>query len=359
MGKRTRPSQNYVLNERPLQRVRILRELGRIVPRQNFSYSPREARRTVGQMFGFKPLTPVAPNELSLLKMATRQTVARLADGYSRKVHNELSSQPGEFLRRVKVQEARQKLSDVIEYSPSLLSIQGSRDLDGYRAEVGFDVLKDATELHQKRKRPIRVLDVGSSTAIMAHDLKEKMGVNVEVHALSPENEPHFKAGPYHVLTAEYMPATFREKFDLIVSSRALEYSILPNLALQNIAGSLAPGGMAKLQWRPARARFDFPGQEKERFFTQYKKSKITPAGLGVILQSKEGGGIHRINPAETRKLVERGIEKYGWDALQTIAWCNEVAKLQRNPKYKVVVALYTPCAFGWSPSTILFERKK
>ena len=120
-------------------------------------------------------------------------------------------------------------------------------NLESYMALDGsaIPVLKLAHELLEKNNRPIRVLDVGANGAQMLYDLKRLLGHKVETHALAPFDEPHHKVDQYHMLIAERMPSEFRESFDLVVTRATLMHAILAHRALENIAETLAPGGIA------------------------------------------------------------------------------------------------------------------
>ncbi len=225
----------------------------------------------------------------------------------------------------------------------------GSRGLTGY----GFNVLSFMRKAREEKEGSIRVLDVGAGDAIMLNDLKRSMRHTVETHALTLQPVAQRRTDFLHILTAEHMPKAFEGKFDVIVSNRALEYAVLPHLALRNVALALAPGGRAALQWRPGRYRAsDALGNRVKSFFTSPQRLKPTPGALELIREAPD-------NTQTPEEIVEKGIREYKEDAGHSLAWLNEIARIRQTPGYKLYIQSYDASAFGWIPGLITIYRDK
>jgi SAM-dependent methyltransferase len=365
----------------PQQRRRLLKELGKDKPRKKFSVSPREIRRSVGKMFSFRPLTPLNAAELSLLKKHTTGYVERHVGYWDKPVLDLLSgksrleasygTQTGPFGKKTtkpRTSTLRKMFSDGKKFYAAVISNEkdahgvgsGSRGLKEYLKEGGIDVLNLAKSAHRQLGRSVRILDVGSETAKMLSELKEKLGSKVELHALNPVNTPREKGvDAYHMLVAECMPIEFRRKFDLIVSHRAMEYTLFPHLALRNIVEALAPGGRADLHWRGGRTYLRGKlSRQLSTFFSNYKSSKASTGAKQII---KEGMLLDNPNVtnAQVNEKIKRGLKKYGVSARQNLAWCNEIARLRNSPNFNVKIESWTIADFGRAPRRISIERTR
>lgn len=353
----------------PQQRRRLVRELG-VGRKRRFSVSPSEVRHCVGKMFGFKPLTPLSQAELSILKRfvkarvhdfisVTNKAALQLLSGEKRvqkylfdeRILPEKKSASQQLVREMFSKGAEYKRPVVDNYIGESYALgYTSRGLRDYKKVHGIDVLKLAEEMQQAKGKPIRVLDVGSATAKMLSELKGAMGNKVETHALSLEDEPREKVDCYHMLSAEYLPKAFRRRFDLILSYRALEYGIFPQIGLRNIAESLAQGGKAFVQWIPSSSGRNLSAdsmQAVEKFFSTYPASKIT-AGARQIMQE----GTHYPD-----RLTGRIVLEYDWYEKQIIAWCNEIAMLRKSKNIKVEAIKWSKLPIGWIPYEVSIER--
>ena len=232
----------------------------------------RIPKRAASRLFCFEPLVSLSGNEETALKAAAGKIMAENYTSYVKKANNLLSgiAKVGTDLdgkddwQLATRKEIAHMLSgkdfagDVRTWPPTgggwgttardtHFSGYCTGNLENYMAEDGsaIPVLKLAHELCAKNSRPIRVLDVGANGAQMLYDLKRLMGHKVETHALAPFDEPHHKVDQYHMLIAERMPSEFRESFDFVVTRATLMHATLAHRALENIAETLAPGGIA------------------------------------------------------------------------------------------------------------------
>jgi SAM-dependent methyltransferase len=137
-------------------------------------------------------------------------------------------------------------------YKTEGLSYYWSRGLKDYREEHRVPV-DDIIKRLSAGKSNLQILDLGSMTSQMLSEVKDIFKDTIVTHGLSPLHCPQYKVDHFHCLYGEYLPKSFANKFDLIVSQRAIEYAMFPDLILENIVQSLAPGGEAYLQWQPGR----------------------------------------------------------------------------------------------------------
>ena len=78
-------------------------------------------------------------------------------------------------------------------------------------------------------------------------DMK-KIDPDLETHGITQEQEPAmFEADFFHYLSAERMPADFRNKFHFINSQISFRYFLFQHIALRNTVLALAKGGFARL----------------------------------------------------------------------------------------------------------------
>lgn len=400
-GRLQRKKGEYSPGQGPQQRRRLLKELGRKCPRKKFSVSPRDVRRNVGKIFGFSPLTPVSGTQLSLLKQNTRLSVLTRFKNYNKTAKALISGDTllattpanlADNFVKPRVSTIRKFFTDEKTYRRKLKETEfhvttkgmlgsgsekkgiyvttvgrfgdGSRGLRIYKNEGGIDVLSLVKKAYAKKGSKIQFLDVGSATARAVSQLKKRMGEKVETHALTPLDEPRAKGvDVYHQVVAEYLPASFRRKFDVIVSHRALEYTLFPDIALRNISQSLAPGGQAHLQWRGGRVYFEKElFKPAEKFFKTYKNAKVSAGAIQLVKDAAQvGRDVDRriLTTDEARQVIESGLENYGLTARIILSWYNEVAKLKRSPNFDVKILVWSAAAFGRTPDHLLIERKK
>jgi SAM-dependent methyltransferase len=365
----------------PQQRRRLLKDLA--VPRKSGrrmpSYSRPHARKLTGKMFGFEPLVPLDLKRLSLLKrLAIEQNLellisdAKIARGLLYGTDRGDRYTIGENERQAGRQEVIGLFADARQAQETVLSIaslkgsggivrpffRGTRGLEGYLVEGGMGVLEIAKQIRERQGRKIRFLDVGHHTGRVASELKKELGEEVETHTLSPIETAKFPGvDNYHRLFAEFLPKEFRRHFDVIVSVRALEYSLFPDAGIRNIAEALAPGGRAVINW--------FPG----RFYAG--RSSKSKNGMPVAEHVRAFEGI-RLTP-EGKRIMQRSANVFGSEGSldeflrlnggfflnQSIAWCNELGRLAADPELKVSFVEHVSDEAGLVPSLVVIERKR
>ncbi|MCX6802149.1 MAG: methyltransferase domain-containing protein [Candidatus Diapherotrites archaeon] len=367
----------------PQQRRRLLR--GVAVPRKSRevpSYSYSDARKLAAKMLGFEPLTPLSRERLSLLKqLAIEKTLHELesnsteARGLLYGVERGHYYGIGNETRRAERKEVIGLFTDAKKERTTTVSLinlrsgvqadrslETNRGLQDYADDVGIDVVKHAKEVRSAQGRKIRFLDVGHHTGRVASELKSEMGAEVETHTLSPLDHARYPGvDAYHMLYAECLPKEFRRHFDLVVSSRALEYSLFPDSAIRNIAESLAPGGRAVIQWRSGRfvrhdsnkGLFFYPPAEK--YQAPFKGIKLTPAGRKVMQESIDA---FKVN-ITIDELLWRFDPLKQFFKEQAIAWCNELGRLRADPDLTVRFEDYGSDMGGFTPYRVFIERKR
>ena len=351
-------------------------------PTKNKFYATKKTvERAVKDIFDFKPLVSISLGEKELLQAHTNNELDHAYRHYVNLANGLLSGKVtiGEMLtgnyQIATREEAVKALSDghVFTFSARKvgcgefqgLGIYGSGGLDRYLNEGGLDILNDAEKIYADKNRAIRVLDVGSATAIMLFELKEKMGARVETHALSPTDEPHCKVDYSHVLTAEYLPMEFSKYFDLITSHRALEYSIFPHLALRSITRALAPGGRAILDWR-ARRLVELDAGDNYRNVDKKKMDAVLVESLGesypkdaiAILEQFFAKYEKEFIDPDMQKLLAYLSDKYPVSTKSILAWCNEISKIGKQKEFEVSIRRWTYEGV-WVPSTLHIKKKE
>jgi ubiquinone/menaquinone biosynthesis C-methylase UbiE len=360
------------------QRRRLLKKIGQEKIGQRPFVSPRDVRRSVGKMFGFTPITAVTGLERSLLKKLSAWGIRESMKKQNQVALGLASGQLGlkkvtSKGRGIKTTSAAMRtfFSDgkaikelkVIQRKPGANSSSitpGSRGLKGYLHEGGIDVLKMAREQHRQTGRPVAVLDVGSATAKMLSELKQKMGNKVETHALTPIDLPRERGvDAYHMLTAEYLPQALKGKFGVIVSNRALEYVPMVGVAVKNIAECLAPGGVAKIEFRSARLY----GSTKEhltllrKILLSPRYSVVTPRAKRLLVEGVKFLKGVELTPKQLKEWLGK-ISGQGWFG-RNMAYLDAIAKLRESKRFDVKVEGWnitgTPC----TPGRVIITRKK
>ncbi len=136
--------------------------------------------------------------------------------------------------------------SDNIEAS---LTYYGNRKLKeyGFSPDQWQETLKRVRA--QTNKEKLAILDIGCGMGMALEEMKIYDN-NIETHGLTIEQEPAmFEADQFHYHSAERMPASFKNKFDIILSNMSFRYYLFPNIALKNVILSLSKGGYVKISF--------------------------------------------------------------------------------------------------------------
>ncbi len=231
--------------------------------------SHADSKKLAAQMVAFKPLTPLNSTELSLLKQylaenfdwmqghMTRSIDAFRADG-------EGDKQVGDRLSNLKKWRESTRHTETFGRATFTEDISLSHWSSGSGLAKPLAGWLDET-FALKPNGPIDFLDVGAGECQFAEKVKLDLGERAMVQATTLDSSPHGKVDKVHLLTGEYYPQEFDQKFDVITSQKAFEFSLFPHLFLENIAKSLKPSGKAGI-YAPMSSGFDSfsePFQEK------------------------------------------------------------------------------------------------
>jgi SAM-dependent methyltransferase len=339
----------------------------------------RVAERASKHLFDFAPLVSMSHKDKDVLRAYMKKCVSEAYSRYVRVTNRLLSGDtkivPSLFSRNGKCPTRDETIGLLsggpvnylvsyrsgtgafcTEYAGSMLRGYGSRGLQEYN----MNVLQHARELHARKGKTIRVLDVGSADAQMLHELKEKMGNRVETHALNPFDEPRFEVDYYHMLAAEYMPAEFRGYFDLIVSNRALEYVLFPHHALNNIVQAIAPGGRAEIGWDDHRLPI-IKSPELELCLDGYLGSGLPEKVMQILKREFDKECKELYGPDEKapvfHEVLDGLLTRHAIRIKTVLAWCKTVVDILKTEGIK------TEIAWGTSeivePIGLLIQRSK
>ncbi len=357
--------------EGPQLRRKLLREVTRTTPRL-FSASNREARAAIAKAFEFEPLSHLTSTEKDHLKKSFKITAIEISNKRDNRVQalltgkakrNRTGGRPAEKLDRIQIANlfSRGRWFDTFritepDYTGPISNT--SRGLKAYSAYTEFDFLKEVNEMHAAKKRKIRVLDVGCATARALSELRRKMRKKVETHGISPEDEPRHPVDHYHILLAEHLPKEFKERFDIVVSHRALEYASFPHIGLRNIVAATAPGGKAVVQFQ-AGSLFKLNTKiiEDLKVFFEKNKPHLTREARALVKQGMQLKN-SEVTEDEVEKQIEDDITHYKTEAHRTIAWLNEVAKMQADPGLKVKIKQWFHSPVGYAAPSLLHIEK-
>ncbi len=372
----------------PVVRRKLLREVSRDSPRLVFKPPKRLVRRSVGRLLGFEPLHSLSKSERTALreKMAheINQDVDRQFDNARKLITGKMKlrryGKNRMFPRGRPLKMTPERLTKLFSSGSAVsahlatehegegrssytLGGYGARGAKGYAMEsLGFNPVDLARKAVRRKKGPIRLLDVGSQDSRALFDIKKALGKKVETHALSPTDVPRFPSDAYHFLAAEHLPTEFREKFDLIISNRALEYSIFPHLAIQNIALALAPQGRAFLQWRTNTGL----SERAKKALRESPFGKPTVEGVRVVydLNAMHAGRKKRFSAKEREKYSKQSVQKMVglWpeaigESVQHMAVLNVLAQLRKSKKFRLRFHSTSQGAFGTMPHVFEIRR--
>jgi SAM-dependent methyltransferase len=163
----------------------------------------------------------------------------------------------------------------------SPVGAQGYRDLykgaeESSAGNYGFTKESFSQLLSEIRERTGRnrllMLDVGGGLGNACFQA-EQLDSNLKATNLTIEEEPAMYPVETVIAPAEAMPASFKEKYDLILSNIAFRYFPYPDIALDNCLKSLSVGGEARLSVSTGREIVDVKDYAT-RLSKEYKKLK-------------------------------------------------------------------------------------
>jgi SAM-dependent methyltransferase len=282
-----------------------------------FPISQREVRRAVKEMFSFEPLVNPSRTELSLLKNWALSAVGSFMQRNREKVYK-IGSSPEQPHSMSDEQPQRADLLSMLSNGESYsktagLSYYWSRGLRDYREKHRVPV-DDIIGQLSAGKSKLQILDLGSMTSQMLSEVKDIFIDTIVTHGLSPFHCPQYKVDHFHCLYGEYLPKSFANQFDLIVSQRAIEYAMFPDLILENIVQSLAPGGEAYLQWQPGRFILNYHYPELVQQYLDcvnakmrsvkgnHTEVKVEPNGTPVEILCGEQLWFHKVEELQGRR---------------------------------------------------------
>jgi hypothetical protein len=228
--------------------------------------------------------------------------------------------------------------------------------------ESGMNVYSAVDRACAKNNGKIKALDVGAADARILFNLKHRLGDKIETHALSIYEEPRAPVDAEHVISAEFMPAQFKELFNLEISHRTLQYVTLPHLALRNMAHSLARNGISLFQWSGSKIELGLDIQqiaELREHYKGYLKGIFSGSGIKISINGK----IHEseldmsCTKSQAKNKVERIIGEGGLNEMQSLAFSAELAIVNGMQGFSLSIQSYEESSIGSFPYLVLIER--
>ena len=175
-------------------------------------------------------------------------------------------------------------------------------------------------------------------------------------------DETHAPMDFFYHLSAEMMPKGFREKFDLEISHRALEYVALPHLALANITLSLAANGKALLQWSYSQFERMYPHVSASGisgYYNKYLREIISGTKARAQRNGRlvEGELLLKGSISEKQWMIRRALEFSDLDSKQALAYCAELSLINAMPGFRVAIDKYEKTQFGALPVIVTIDR--
>ncbi len=183
---------------------------------------------------------------------------------------------------------------------------------------------KDFPTLIPILKEGIRVLDVGCGTGAITKGIAEKVGMTGHVLGIDRNSELIAEGNSFfdfpdnlELITTELFDYEPREKFDLIVSARALQWLPNPEEALQKIRTWLKPGGQISildynhetLSWTP-------PAPKSMQDF--YQAFLDWRSGMGCnnsiaddLARYFDNAGFEKVEVIESNEVYRRGEDNF------------------------------------------------
>lgn len=339
-------------------------------------------------MFEFQPLVPVPARDRTLLfqyakhlldtardQAAEKAAIAAKSrvtymDGKSRRF---LTREPGQLTPNAMFSNVQ--TYQTLHYGEENRKLRNypSRRVSAYQSEGNIDVFEQVRAIQDQKPGPVRVLDIGGSSADMLWSLQEQFP-DVQTHLISPTGEPHHPVNHAYGVIGEHLPRRFRRRFDVIVSSFQMLYSIFTHHGLRNITEALAPGGIASVNWhvngpfngendflRDICARFKKTGFDTRltRHFSTDPNARLTPEGLALLQKGKryDKKDADRMQPLAMDPAAWARQPK-GWRFFRATAWINEVARLRKDPALDVRILEWEKSPAGMAPARLRIWRK-
>lgn len=168
------------------------------------------------------------------------------------------------------------------------------RDDYGYKSPEAF---KEKLARVKKRmsKKSLRILDIGGNTGRALLDAKD-IDPSLVTMNMTLSSEAAIAGDVVVRRPAEYMPAVFEEKVDIIESNVAFRYFLYPDIALRNAIKALAVGGETNIHFSTDSCPLD-----KEELFERMKKvfswlKELKDKGY-IEIDAKKSGFILVDNP--------------------------------------------------------------
>ncbi|MGP4041942.1 class I SAM-dependent methyltransferase [Gracilibacillus sp. D59] len=196
------------------------------------------------------------------------------------------------------------------------------------RATLNNSSVIDARSLSQSHRRlaellepDMTVLDVGCGTGAITSGIAEAVGANGKVVGI--DNNPTLldtARKRYPKITfeiADIYNLPYENQFDIVTTSRVLQWLDQPQHALNNLVKSLKPGGIVvvldynheKMKWDP-----EVPDSMKifyDAFLRWRKDAGMNNAIADHLMKMFEKSGLNQIQVTPQHEEVERGQENF------------------------------------------------
>jgi SAM-dependent methyltransferase len=133
----------------------------------------------------------------------------------------------------------------------------------GFTRESFSELLRQIRSTQNKKGAAARLrgLDIGGSNGLAAYEA-ECLDAEIDFTSTTLDLEPAFwpLRGGHVFCSGEALPASFRERFDLVLSLVAFHWMRYPHIALKNVIDSLACGGIAYIEFTIDRQRIETDG---------------------------------------------------------------------------------------------------
>jgi len=238
------------------------------------------------------------------------------------------------------------------------ITFEKYRTLSDYNGKEGVDIAGAVAISCKNDGFPARILEVGAGDSNTLHELKGQFGDRIETHALGLFEEPHAPVDAHHSLSAEFYPAEFSKKFDMIFSFYTMGYLALPHLGLRNIAHSLSDGGKAIVHF----ALGDLKSGNDEKGLAGMLESHLKEY-LGMITDGKSVianyygelvTGFMRLENLSPGTLFEKASNVY-----RAAAWACELGLIGASTRFKLEINRIQKDKFGDYPDIVTIERRK